>query len=55
MIRMKITAIAFRTMVAAACVFVAPGVSAHCDAMDGPVVMTAMEALKKGDVTPVLK
>ena len=29
--------------------------SAHCDTMDGPVVMTARMALEKGDVTPVLK
>ncbi len=28
---------------------------AHCDTLDGPVVMTAMQALEKGDVTPVLK
>jgi hypothetical protein len=33
-----------------------PGlVSAHCDTLDGPVVMTAKAALEKGDVTPVLK
>ncbi|RJR30623.1 MAG: hypothetical protein C4576_33070 [Desulfobacteraceae bacterium] len=31
------------------------GVFAHCDALDGPVVMTAKKALEKGDVTPVLK
>lgn len=28
---------------------------AHCDTMDGPVVIEARAALKKGDVTPVLK
>ena len=28
---------------------------AHFDTMDGPVVITAMKALEKGDVTPVLK
>lgn len=33
-----------------------PGVaSAHCDTLDGPVVLTAKAALEKGDVTPVLK
>ena len=33
-----------------------PGtVMAHCDTMEGPVVMTAKTALEKGDVTPVLK
>jgi hypothetical protein len=30
-------------------------VSAHCDTLAGPVVMTAKVALEKGDVTPVLK
>jgi len=30
-------------------------VDAHCDTLDGPVVMTAKIALEKGDVTPVLK
>jgi len=30
-------------------------VQAHCDTLDGPVVMAAKEALEKGDVTPVLK
>ena len=29
--------------------------NAHCDTMDGPVVMAAKKALEKGDVTPVLK
>lgn len=28
---------------------------AHCDTLDGPVVMTAKAALEKGDITPVLK
>ena len=33
-----------------------PGaVQAHCDTLDGPVVMSAKTALEKGDVTPVLK
>lgn len=30
-------------------------VNAHCDTLDGPVVMTAKSALEKGNVTPVLK
>lgn len=30
-------------------------VSAHCDTLDGPVVLEARSALQKGDVTPVLK
>jgi hypothetical protein len=32
-----------------------PMVQAHCDTLDGPVVMAAKKALEKGDVTPVLK
>lgn len=28
--------------------------SAHCDALDGPVILAAKQALAKGDVTPVL-
>jgi hypothetical protein len=34
---------------------VAGTASAHCDTMDGPVVLEAKAALAKGDVTPVLK
>jgi hypothetical protein len=34
----------------------APGVvRAHCDTLDGPVVLDAKAALAKGDVTPVLR
>jgi len=29
--------------------------SAHCDALDGPVVLAAKQALERGDVAPVLK
>lgn len=29
--------------------------AAHCDTLDGPVVLAARPALEKGDVTPVLK
>lgn len=32
-----------------------PTVQAHCDTLEGPVVMAAKKALEKGDVTPVLK
>jgi hypothetical protein len=35
--------------------FTATPAHAHCDALDGPVVLTATSALEKGDVTPVLK
>jgi hypothetical protein len=31
------------------------GVRAHCDTMDGPVIMDAKVALEKSDVAPVLK
>ena len=34
---------------------ISPLVYAHCDTLDGPVVMAAKKALEKGDVTPVLK
>ena len=36
-------------------VFVSPDVLAHCDTMDGPVIMDAKKALEKADITPVLK
>ena len=37
-------------------VLVAPAsVQAHCDTLDGPVVIAAQKGLEKGDVTPVLK
>lgn len=29
--------------------------SAHCDAINGPVVVAARQALEKGDITPVLR
>jgi len=35
-------------------VFTAQLAQAHCDTLDGPVVLTAMKALEKGDVTSVL-
>jgi hypothetical protein len=35
---------------------IGPGMArAHCDSLDGPVVLDAKGALQKGDVTPVLK
>ena len=33
----------------------AGGIGAHCDTLDGPVVMDARAALEKGDVTAALK
>jgi len=36
--------------------WLAPGYAgAHCDTLEGPVVVTARAALEKGDVTPLLK
>ena len=35
--------------------FVSRDALAHCDSMDGPVIMEAKQALEKGDITPVLK
>ncbi len=35
--------------------FLIPIVFAHCDTMDGPLILEAKQALEKGDVTPVLK
>lgn len=35
--------------------FAAVPLFAHCDSMQGPVVVAAQQALAKGDVTPVLK
>ena len=37
-------------------IFMLPDIAvAHCDTLDGPVVVTASQALEKGDITPVLK
>jgi len=38
-----------------AVLFFPAAAQAHCDTLDGPVVMAAKTALEKGDVTPVLK
>jgi hypothetical protein len=39
-----------------AMIFILPNIAgAHCDTLDGPVVITARQALEKGDITPVLK
>jgi hypothetical protein len=43
------------TLLLALVFLLAARLSAHCDTMDGPVVATAIVALEKGDVTPVLK
>jgi len=39
-----------------AVIIIMPGMAgAHCDTLEGPVVLTAKAALEKGDVTPLLK
>jgi hypothetical protein len=46
------------TAVSALCAgiwFIPTMAAAHCDTLDGPVVITARAALETGDVTPVLK
>lgn len=40
---------------AAALVLAAPAADAHCDSVDGPVVVDAKAAIGNGDVSPVLK
>lgn len=43
-------------VVAAVAMLAAPRLAqAHCDALDGPVIVEARSALDKGDVTPLLK
>lgn len=37
------------------CLSTPPSAYAHCDTLEGPVVMAAKKSLDKGDVTPVLK
>jgi len=37
------------------CIGLCKNTFAHCDTLDGPVVQTARKALKKGDVTSLLK
>ena len=52
------TALAEIAMVLVLCILIwgFPGsAGAHCDTLDGPVVMEAKAALDKGEVTPVLK
>jgi hypothetical protein len=49
------TAFLVPAALAAALLFPAPAARAHCDSVDGPVVVDAKAALAKGDVGPVLK
>lgn len=55
--RSSILVLAGAAALAAALAFVGlpPGADAHCDTMDGPVVVAAKAAIEKGDVTPVLR
>ncbi|HQH74522.1 MAG TPA: DUF6448 family protein, partial [bacterium] len=53
---MKLTKGLIITMALMGLAWVNPGrVSAHCDTLDGPVILDARKALEKKDVTPVLK
>ena len=42
-------------LVCAGTLLLPQGAEAHCDALDGPVVKEARQAVERGDVTPVLK
>jgi hypothetical protein len=54
--RMRFVGMMIAAIVSMSVVLILPNTSAaHCDTMDGPVVITAQKALEKGDVTPVLK
>jgi hypothetical protein len=48
-------AAALRILMAGCALLAAHKLSAHCDTLDGPVVVDARSASQKGDVTPVLK
>ena len=53
---MKTTSLATLTsLIIALSILSAPKAVAHCDTLDGPVVADARVALKKGEVSPVLK
>ena len=48
--------IAYVVLLFVTMIFMLPNTAgAHCDTLDGPVVVTARLALEKGDITPVLK
>lgn len=48
-----------KIILAGACLAIAPflslSLSAHCDSFDGPIIPVAQEALRTGDVQPLLK
>jgi hypothetical protein len=49
-------AIVYAVLLYVTVIFMLPNIAvAHCDTLDGPVVVTARQALEKGDITPVLK
>jgi len=50
-----ITSICAVLVVVTLLLFSTQQIHAHCDTLDGPVVISAKEAFEKGDVTPVLK
>ncbi len=51
----RTTSLLVPAVLAAALLLAAPTASAHCDSVDGPVVVDGKAALSKGDVAPVLK
>ena len=50
-----ITSMFILSIVVTLLLFAPQQIRAHCDTLDGPVVMNAKEALEKKDVTPVFK
>jgi hypothetical protein len=49
-------ALVYVVLLSVTVIFMLPNIAvAHCDTLDGPVVVTARLALEKGDITPVLK
>lgn len=49
------TTLLFAAALTLATLITAAGAFAHCDSLDGPVLLDAKAALEKGDVTPILK
>lgn len=53
---MKAKTLIVSLMAVLAVIIIMPGIAgAHCDTLEGPVVLTAKAALEKGDITPLLK
>lgn len=53
---MKAKTLIVSLMAVLAVIIIMPGIAgAHCDTLEGPVVLTAKAALEKGDITPLFK